>query len=41
MSTRRNRTLKMRKNRKMTRKLAGGKKTGKNGLLLLKLLRKL
>ena len=29
MRTRRNRTLKMRKHRKTTRKLAGGKKTGK------------
>lgn len=29
MSTRRNRTLRRRRNRKMTRKLAGGKKSGK------------
>jgi hypothetical protein len=29
MKTRRNRTLKMRRNRKNTRKLAGGKKSGK------------
>ena len=29
MSTRRNKTLRRRRNRKMTRKLAGGKKSGK------------
>jgi cell division septum initiation protein DivIVA len=29
MSTRRNRTLRRHRNRKMTRKLAGGKKSGK------------
>lgn len=31
MSTRRNRTLRRRRNRKMTRKLAGGKKSSKSG----------